>query len=71
MTNEQALDALIDALVQVEAANEALKAVKSEIKEAGLNAVILTAVAKAKIAGELQELADKSKTILEVIEDAA
>ena len=70
MTNEQALDALVDALIQVDAANDSLKAVKTEIKEAGLNATILTAVAKAKIAGELEELADKSKTILEVIEDA-
>lgn len=68
MQVREAVNKMVNILVQIESLNEDLKQVKEDAKEAGLNAPVLIAVAKATVAGKVEELADKSESTLKVIE---
>lgn len=62
------VQALYDIYVQMEPLADMEKELKAKIKEAGLNAPVLAAVAKAKVQGKLSDLEEKSTEILNVIE---
>lgn len=64
------VQALYDIYVQMEPLVDMEKELKAKIKEAGLNAPVLAAVAKAKVQGKLADLEEKSAEILNVIEKA-
>lgn len=68
-TKKQFVELLCALLQEQEAFNEQMKDLKSKIKDAGLDAAMLTAVAKAINAGKQAELHDKSESIIITLEE--
>lgn len=70
MQVREAVSKMVNLLVQIESLNEELKEIKEEAKESGLNPSVLIAVAKATVAGKLEELEDKSESTLKAIAES-
>jgi hypothetical protein len=62
----KAIDDLVSIYYQIAAQQELEKDIKTSLKEAGLNAAVIASVAKAKAAGNLDALREKSELILEI-----
>lgn len=70
LTKKEAIEKMVDILTAMDAYNEALKQVKDDCKESGLDAVLLTAVAKAIVNDKLDDLKIRSENLLEIIDEA-
>lgn len=63
------VDEMIYLVGEIEAVNESLKDLKQQAKDQGYNPALLLAVAKAIAAGKGEELEDKSKATLEILDE--
>lgn len=70
LTKKEAIEKMVDILTAMDAYNEALKRVKDDCKESGLDAALLTAVAKAIVNNKLDDLKIRSENLLEIIDEA-
>jgi cell division septum initiation protein DivIVA len=70
MNQKEAIAKLVSLFTEEESLKEQIAEVKSEIKESGMNAVVLASVAKAIVANKVDELLEKSESTLEAIEVA-
>lgn len=68
MTEKDAVSVLYRLYVEEQHIADKIKEAKDRIKEAGLNAAIISAVAKSIVTNKVTELKEKSKTIVEIIE---
>ena len=70
MTKTQAVNKMVDILLQIDSLNEGLKIIKEDCKELGYDPAIISAVAKAIVSDKLKTLEEKSTAILDMIEEA-
>lgn len=68
MTEKDAVSVLYRLYVEEQHIADKIKEAKDSIKEAGLNAAIISAVAKSIVTNKVTELKEKSKTTVEIIE---
>ena len=68
MQIKEAIAQLVGLYIQQQAIDELIKDIKGELKEAGFNAAVVAAVAKAIANGKESELAEKSQEILDTVE---
>jgi uncharacterized protein (UPF0335 family) len=68
MEIKQAIAKLTGLYVEISAIDEQIKEIKSELKEAGHNAAVISAVAKSIADGKTDALSEKSQEVLDVIE---
>lgn len=69
MNTKEAVAKLTRIYMEQQSLSEQEKEIKTEIKESGLDASILANVAKAIVNAKVDQLVEKSTTILEVIEE--
>jgi len=70
MQSKEAISKLVKLYTQEQSLAEEIKEVKDEAKASGLNPAILSAVAKAVVKGQVDELIEKSESTLEAIQIA-
>jgi len=70
MNQKEAIAKLVRIYTEEQSLAEEVKEIKDSAKEAGLDASILSAVAKAIVKGKVDELKEKSDEILKAIEVA-
>ena len=70
MQSKEAIAKLVKLYTQEQSLAEEIKEVKDEAKASGLNPAILSAVAKAVVKGQVDELIEKSESTLEAIQIA-
>jgi uncharacterized protein (UPF0335 family) len=70
MQSKEAIAKLVKLYTQEQSLAEEIKEVKDEAKSSGLNPAILSAVAKAVVKGQVDELIEKSESTLEAIQIA-
>jgi len=68
-TSKEYLELLIQYTKEADVLAESIKAVKDEIKEAGMDHVSMATVATAIARGKEDKLQEKSETILEIISE--
>lgn len=69
MNKKDAVAKLVKLFMEQQSLDEQVKEIKDEAKESGLNAAILTAVAKSIVSGKASELKQKSEEIIDTLED--
>ena len=69
MNKKDAVGKLVKLFMEQQSLDEQVKEVKDEAKASGLNAAILTAVAKSIVSGKASELKEKSEEIIDTLED--
>lgn len=70
MDKKDMIAKMVKVFMEIESQNEILKDLKADAKEAGLNAAVLSQVAKAVVANKVDELKEKSNETLEAIEES-
>lgn len=70
MTEKETIAALVKLYTEEESISEEVKEIKSNAKEAGFDAAILSAVAKAIVKNKVDELIEKSEATVKAIEVA-
>lgn len=70
MNKKDAIAKLVRLYTEEQSLSEQIKEIKTEAKESGLEPTILSAVAKAIVAGKVDDLKQKSTDILETIDVA-
>lgn len=68
MQSKEAIAKLVRLYTEEQSLAEDVKAVKDEIKESGLDAAILSAVAKAIVKNKVDDLIEKSNEVLKAID---
>lgn len=63
------VDEMVYLVGEIEAVNDSLKDLKQQAKDQGHNPALLLAVAKALAAGKGEELEDKSKSTLKILDE--
>jgi uncharacterized protein (UPF0335 family) len=69
MTNKDTIDKLVPIFTEIETLLEDVKQIASDAKEAGLDASMLTKVAKAKATMKFGELHTKTEKLLNLLEE--
>lgn len=68
MTEVQAINKMVDILIQIEGLNEVLKGIKDECKDLGYDQAAIASVAKAIVSDKVATLEQKSTALLDLIE---
>lgn len=68
MTPKEAIAKLVKVYMEEESLKETIKDLKQDIKESGLNPVVLSTVAKSVVANKIEDLVEKSEETLAAIE---
>lgn len=68
MTPKEAISKLVKVYMEEESLKETIKDLKQDIKESGLNPVVLSTVAKSVVANKIEDLVEKSEETLAAIE---
>lgn len=67
MNQKEAIAKLVKLYTEEESLKEAIKEVKDEAKESGLDVTVLASVAKAIVANKVDALIEKSESIIETV----
>lgn len=70
MSQKEIIAKLVKQYIQIQSIEEEIAEIKSEAKSSGLNASILTQVAKAIANNKVESLKEKSEEVLDAIEEA-
>lgn len=68
MTPKEAISKLVKVYMEEESLKETIKDLKQDIKESGLNPVVLSTVAKSVVSNKIEDLVEKSEETLAAIE---
>lgn len=70
MSQKEIIAKLVRQYIQIQSIEEEIKEIKAEAKASGLNASIVSSVAKAIANNKVEELKQKSEETMEAISDA-
>lgn len=70
MSQKEIIAKLVRQYIQIQSIEEEITEIKSEAKASGLNASILTQVAKAIANNKVESLKEKSEEVLDAIEES-
>jgi uncharacterized protein (UPF0335 family) len=70
MSQKEIIAKLVKQYIQIQSIEEEIAEIKSEAKASGLNASILTQVAKAIANNKVETLKEKSEEVLDAIEES-
>lgn len=70
MSQKEIIAKLVRQYIQIQSIEEEIAEIKSEAKASGLNASILTQVAKAIANNKVESLKEKSEEVLDAIEES-
>ncbi len=67
-TEKELIDNMVEQILEIAELNSNLKGLKDEAKEAGYDGALLVTLAKAVASSKQSELAEKSQSLLDLIE---
>ena len=70
MSQKEIIAKLVRQYIQIQSIDEEIKEIKAQAKAEGLNASIISSVAKAIASNKVDELKQKSEETMEAIEEA-
>lgn len=70
MSQKEIIAKLVRQYIQIQSIDEEIKEIKAQAKAQGLNASIISSVAKAIANNKVDELKDKSEQTMEAIEES-
>jgi uncharacterized protein (UPF0335 family) len=70
MSQKEIIAKLVKQYIQIQSIEEEVKEIKAQAKASGLNASIISQVAKAIASNKVEELKEKSEEVLDAIEES-
>jgi len=70
MSQKEIIAKLVKQYIQIQSIEEEVKEIKAQAKASGLNASIISQVAKAIASNKVEELKEKSEEVLDAIQES-